>query len=660
VIGQSDRFAQACRVLALAVLLALVMPVLFAQTDAPVRWDKQTLKSFSTIPIQDAGRIKPLSTFADFKLIQFNGKRSCKDATGRKITAMEWLLTCFFFQEEAKAFKVFRVDNAAVLDLVGIAHIKKRDSYSFQEISQAEEKLLNKTKEFYNIQEASRTSVQSQTIRLYHNYTECRQLFDVFAFARMEVDKEVFALVFDGKVDTKTPFSDMLRHSEKLKQIFNTLMNAEGADENETRKKSLDALNVFARRFSTVAQQSAVLAVIPPASSSKVRETWYTPSDMFDAAFSSHTHIHAEIEVLAGLERLDAYKHDPAAFQGELEKLHQLIRSMAEDRDEYNKIELEFLFYGLKLFPYSLVLYILSFVIIAFGWLRPNAKWLYRAGLISVIVPTVLLCAGIIFRCVLRGRPPVTNLFETILFCTAACALLAVFIECVNKQRIALGAASVMGMVGIFIANKYELKDGVDTMESMVAVLNSNFWLATHVVTISIGYSAGLLAGVVAHVYIFAKVLNLNKDQAFYRAIARMVWGIVCFGLFFSFLGTVLGGIWANESWGRFWGWDPKENGALLIVLWCLAIMHARFGGYIRDLGLCAAAVFGAVIVVFSWWGVNLLNVGLHTYGFAEGIQGKLRVFYVIEGIVLLLAAIAGWRKNSVSLPDPDIKSEAQ
>jgi hypothetical protein len=117
-----------------------------------------------------------------------------------------------------------------------------------------------------------------------------------------------------------------------------------------------------------------------------------------------------------------------------------------------------------------------------------------------------------------------------------------------------------------------------------------------------------------------------------------MVYGVVCFGLLFSFTGTVLGGIWANDSWGRFWGWDPKENGALMIVLWNLVILHARMGGFIRDLGIHACAVFGGMIVAFSWWGVNLLGIGLHSYGFTSGIMKTLTIFWSIEAALLFVA----------------------
>jgi hypothetical protein len=98
-----------------------------------------------------------------------------------------------------------------------------------------------------------------------------------------------------------------------------------------------------------------------------------------------------------------------------------------------------------------------------------------------------------------------------------------------------------------------------------------------------------------------------------------MIYGIVCFAMLFSFVGTVLGGIWADQSWGRFWGWDPKENGALLIVLWNALILHARWGGMVQQRGMAVLAVGGNIITTWSWFGVNMLGIGLHSYGFTPG-----------------------------------------
>jgi ABC-type transport system involved in cytochrome c biogenesis permease subunit len=181
-------------------------------------------------------------------------------------------------------------------------------------------------------------------------------------------------------------------------------------------------------------------------------------------------------------------------------------------------------------------------------------------------------------------------------------------------------------------------------MPSLVAVLDTNFWLSTHVTSVTIGYSAGMLAALLGSFYLLAKTFGFRRDErSFYSGLSRMVYGVLCFGVIFSTVGTILGGIWANDSWGRFWGWDPKENGALLIVLTQLVILHARMGGYLKEHGVCAAAALGGTVVAFSWFGVNLLGVGLHSYGFTSGIHTALWTYYIAQWLIVAIGAVGWW-----------------
>jgi hypothetical protein len=193
-------------------------------------------------------------------------------------------------------------------------------------------------------------------------------------------------------------------------------------------------------------------------------------------------------------------------------------------------------------------------------------------------------------------------------------------------------------------------------------------------VVITLGYASTFFAGLLAILYIILGVFTpqltqkLNPASAssvshksksaqpakteIGKALGKMVYGVVCFATLFSFVGTVLGGIWADQSWGRFWGWDPKENGALLIVLWNAIILHARWGGIVRDRGIMNLAIVGNVATSFSWFGVNLLSIGLHSYGFTD--TGAEYLFnFVLSQVVLLangmlpLAAWASFRATS-------------
>jgi ABC-type transport system involved in cytochrome c biogenesis permease subunit len=206
----------------------------------------------------------------------------------------------------------------------------------------------------------------------------------------------------------------------------------------------------------------------------------------------------------------------------------------------------------------------------------------------------------------------------------------------------------------------HNLALGGDTMEMLRAVLDTNFWLATHVVCVTLGYASTFVAGTLALAYIvlgvFTPLLSTkvgaapaakkSGDVTLGRALANMAYAIVCFATLFSFVGTVLGGIWADQSWGRFWGWDPKENGALLIVIWNALILHARWGGLVRDRGLMNLAIFGNVVTAFSWFGVNMLGIGLHSYGFMDAAFKWLMAFdaLMLAFIALGLLPLRVWK----------------
>jgi hypothetical protein len=125
-----------------------------------------------------------------------------------------------------------------------------------------------------------------------------------------------------------------------------------------------------------------------------------------------------------------------------------------------------------------------------------------------------------------------------------------------------------------------------------------------------------------------------------YKAVITMLYGVLCFATLFSFVGTVLGGIWADQSWGRFWGWDPKENGALLIVIMNALILHARWGGLVKDRGTAVLAVCGNMITGWSWFGTNQLGVGLHSYGFNSGLSLTMITFWGFQAVVIALGLL--------------------
>jgi ABC-type transport system involved in cytochrome c biogenesis permease subunit len=166
------------------------------------------------------------------------------------------------------------------------------------------------------------------------------------------------------------------------------------------------------------------------------------------------------------------------------------------------------------------------------------------------------------------------------------------------------------------------------------------------------------LAGFLAIAYVVLGLFTRLLTRETAQKLTGMVYDIVCFATLFSFVGTVLGGIWADQSWGRFWGWDPKENGALLIVLWCALILHARWGGFIRQRGIMAMAIVGNAITAFSWFGVNMLGVGLHSYGFMDKAFPWLMGFVISQFVLMLLTRLpANFWRSFRNAPPKDVKA---
>jgi ABC-type transport system involved in cytochrome c biogenesis permease subunit len=335
---------------------------------------------------------------------------------------------------------------------------------------------------------------------------------------------------------------------------------------------------------------------------------------------------------------------------GDKPEFNQEVRTLSRWMSEHEsaateRTSFEFFFNQVDPFMHSLVLYLAAFLLACGSWLIWNRP-LNRAAFYLLLLALAVHSFGLVSRMYLQGRPPVTNLYSSAVFIGWGAVIVALILERLYRDGIGAVCAGAVGFITLVIA--HHLADSGDTLEMLQAVLDTNLWLATHVVAITTGYSAMFLAGVLAIIYIVRGVLTRSLNPAIANSLARMTYGVVCFATFFSFVGTVLGGIWADQSWGRFWGWDPKENGAVLIVLWCAMILHARWGGFIGQRGLMMMAVFGNVITSFSWFGVNMLGVGLHSYGFMEKAFPWLCAFILSQLALIGLAAIplARWRSS--------------
>jgi ABC-type transport system involved in cytochrome c biogenesis permease subunit len=335
--------------------------------------------------------------------------------------------------------------------------------------------------------------------------------------------------------------------------------------------------------------------------------------------------------------------NDPGQFNAGLRDFQARLETAQPTA--VGKARAEAFFNQMQPFYNAMVIYVLAFLLAVFSWFNLS-ETLRRSALWLVWLAFAIHTAGLIYRMILEGRPPVTNLYSSAIFIGWGVVLLGLILEHLYKNGIGAVAATVIGFITLIIAHHLALEG--DTMEMMRAVLDSNFWLTVHVITVTVGYVGTFLSGFLGLIYILRGLFTKTLDAATGKALVRMIYGIVCFATLFSFIGTVTGGIWADQSWGRFWGWDPKENGALIIVLWNALILHLRWGGIVRDRGIVNCAVFGNIVTAWSWFGVNMLGIGLHSYGFTEAAF-KWLVFFATSQLVFIGLGLlpSRWWKSS-------------
>ena len=605
------------------------------------------LASFGRLPVLVNGRIKPLDTVARTSLLVMQSRQRVSDpgvAGTYPGTPTEWLATVLFDPKKADALPTFRIESPDVLDLLGLTDTDVKISYdsgvkrffavlgflpstrsrfSYNQLLPKIEELDRQAQLADPVESQLRTPFQKQVIRLRDN---------LFLYLRLKHSLQA--------PDTPDFLGELTQFQRALPAGIAAVRNRQqGQPHDDT---AFQAMMAMAGRYDSMDKMGYFFAV-PPTAEEDVT-AWKSTGRALLETFQTGN-INPNVMAYAALGH--AWRNQQPDQFNEIVGLYrdQLAKRLAP---QLQKTHTEVRFNSSEPFYVSMNLYALAFFIAIFSWL----KWpqpLAKSAFYLVAIAWVLSTAGIATRMWLEGRPPVTNLYSSALFVGWGSVGLCLVLEKIYKNAIGSVAACMIGFATLLIAHHLSL--GGDTLEMMRAVLDSNFWLATHVIVVTAGYSATFLAGFLAIIYVVRGVFTSSLDQATADALARMVYGIVCFATLFSLVGTVLGGIWADQSWGRFWGWDPKENGALIIVLWNAFILHARWGGIAKQRGLMGLAIFGNVITAWSWFGTNMLGVGLHSYGFMDEAFHWLLAFVFLQLVIITigLTPLDRWRSFRAS-----------
>lgn len=603
------------------IIATLLSVVLHGNEQASPRYYAEfDVDSFAELPVQVGGRIKPLDSVARNTLLILSARQKIVTPEGDKLSPIEWFMDLTMRPEVADTYRIFKIEFPDDLGFAGLAEQGQR-YYSFNDLQPHFEELRKLYTEV-NPEPKKRSAYERQIVDLNNGLMLYHRM--VHSLHPIGGGERLDSLVDEYRTYTSIIAPGM---AELRKQQAGGEYDAQ----------VLNNFIFFGDEYLKLSQ-TAHLRVVPPPAPVDPLEDWKNVGlELLDVmkgeALSPYVTSYAALTMSFRL-------NEAKSFNEEVSELRQ--RFIADFPSDIDRVHFERLFNEIQPFYLSMLLYVVVFLLVCFSWLF-CPRGLRSAAFVALLIAFTVHTAGLISRMYIQERYGVfvTNLYSSAVFVGWGAVLLGILIEKFYKNGIGAAKAALVGFCTLIVAHHLSMSG--DTMEMMRAVLDSNFWLATHVTVITFGYSAMFLAGALAIAFALFGIFNKNFSKETAKAINGMVYGITCFACLFSLVGTILGGIWADQSWGRFWGWDPKENGALMIVVMGAIFLHARWGGICKERGLMALAITGNIITAWSWFGTNLLGVGLHSYGFTDSGFMWMMAF-VLSQLLFIGLVLLPWR----------------
>ena len=552
-------------------------------------------KQSGLVAIQEGGRRKPVDTFAKEALIRVTGRSTYTDKDSRRWQPNDFVLSALLETHDWKSEPMVLISSGELIDRLGLDKAQRR-----------------------------------------------------FPFAQLAGSPELQRIASEAQT--------LKRVEKPLDRVQQEALSVS------------DRLTLLAR----VMDGSALLIVPAPASET---DPWVDPSAS-SKYYSDAQFAPAQVQLRT---MANAYVNgDAFNFSRAVSQLRENLRSLSPSiYPQEQKLRLEYFYNHFNGFYRAIWCYGIAFLVLlvahfrrgfgarahvrAFesGDMSPHSKVnaLQLIGVAVALLGLAFHAAGIVMRCMIGGRPPVTNMYESIIWVSFAVTFFGMIFFARYRAPVYLLAALPVTLIALLLVHQMPIAMP-SSIDPLVPVLRDNFWLTIHVLTITLSYAAFALAMGFGHILLWRYVRN----PAAARADAPMhfwLYRVLQLGVLLLAAGTILGGVWANYSWGRFWGWDPKETWALIALLCYIVALHGRLAGWWTRFGLAVASVVCFLAVLMAWYGVNfVLGKGLHSYGFGIGGETYVATFIVLD---LLFVGFAVWRyrtSKSVVAPVDEIEGE--
>ncbi|MBD3672214.1 MAG: cytochrome c biogenesis protein CcsA [Planctomycetaceae bacterium] len=601
------------------------------------------LYAFGQIPVREQGRLKPLDSVARNTLRALSKKVEFKDLNDEKQPAIQFLIDLmtpvkgtdpdsdekFMIGTRADGYEIFYIENLEAQQFLDLEN-RKGFLYSFDEISAPPE----------NEEEAQQYPSKVDKLQAH--------LEKVSAIQKGEKEGKISLMDLKlQEVAEKIQIYSQIREGFLPKDLFRLPTEEEFMRNREEAIARIQQIQQLRAAYPEYLSRLQAPLLIPTMDldveevdpdEPKYEDDWeYYPVSVVETEIAEFVNQPVNPLTKQFTKIREAYaEKDVKDFNRAVAGYLAFLDNAPPPGMDKERIAYEAYFNHTSLYYYAAVISVFAFILGLLSWIGWSVPLRNAAFWITVFL-LVVHTYGLASRIYISGRPPVTNLYSSAIFIGWGAIALGLLLEWLYPIGIAVVISSAMSFGTLLIAQFLAI--GEDTIGVLQAVLDTQFWLATHVVCITFGYATTFVAGFLGLAYFVRGFLTPTLEKSASRDLIRMIYGILCFSIFFSFVGTVLGGLWADDSWGRFWGWDPKENGALIIVLWNALVLHARWGGMVKDRGLACLAMGGNIATSWSWFGVNQLGVGLHSYGFTEGVLFALGVFCLVQLAIIAVAA---------------------